>query len=204
MGVVRIQSNTPRRGQVYLLRGWQGLWSQGIDDLTKELTADGIDAHIFYQGQTGELGDTLLSRYRELPNGAEPDPLVLIGFSYGADEAINLARKLETGGKTVDLVILMDPVTPASIPRNILSCQNFYQSNGIWDAFPWLRGIPVEAEAKDGPDAARVVNTNIRDREDLLEPNTGHSTIAGNAKLHRVILEQVRRVCPPRNAQVSK
>src|SRR3954462_8889990 len=74
MGVVRVQSNTLRRGQVYLLRGWQGLWSQGIDDLSKELTADGVNAHVFYQGQTSELGDTLLARYRGLPDGTAPDP----------------------------------------------------------------------------------------------------------------------------------
>jgi len=174
-----------------------------MDDLAKELSADGVDAHIFYQGQSGELGDTLLARYRDAPAGNTPDPLVLIGFSYGADEAIKLARKLESGGRPVDLMILMDPVTPAPIPRNVLSCQNFYQSNGIWDAFPWLRGVPVEPEAKAGPEAARIVNTNIRDRDDLLEPDTRHSTIAGNAKLHRVILEQVRRVCPPREAQAT-
>jgi hypothetical protein len=43
-----------------------------------------------------------------------------------------------------------------------------------------------------------VTNTNLRDRADLLEPNTGHSTIASNPKLHRAIIEQVLRVCPER------
>src|SRR5687767_12817793 len=34
---VRASSESPRAGQVYLLRGWNGLWSEGLDSLAAEL-----------------------------------------------------------------------------------------------------------------------------------------------------------------------
>jgi hypothetical protein len=37
-----------------------------------------------------------------------------------------------------------------------------------------------------------VVNVNLREHPDLLEPTTSHKTIAGNAKVHAAILQDLR------------
>ena len=189
---VGAQSAAPRQGRVYLLRGWNGLWSEGVDALAKEIRSNGIDAHVYQQGQAGALGDAIVAHSRNAPN---PEPLVLIGFSFGADEAIRIARKLDDAGLPVDLLVTIDPVTPPAIPANVRACRNYYQSNGAWDALPWLRGVPVPAGETN---RARVVNTNIRDRAELLEPDTGHNTIAANRKVHRAILDEVLTACPRR------
>src|SRR5690349_20451022 len=91
LDAVRANSTSARRGNVYLIRGWNGLWSQGVDDLAAQLNAEGIEAHTYQQGQAAALGDAVRDRYR---SAADPDPLVLVGFSFGADEAIRIARKL--------------------------------------------------------------------------------------------------------------
>src|SRR4051794_12937606 len=195
LDAVGAPSNLPRRGNVYLVRGWNGLWSEGIDTLAAELQSNGVEAHVYQQSQAAALGDALLARER----GRDPagrEPLVLIGFSFGADESIRAARKLAAGGVPVDLLVTLDPVTPPAIPANVRACQNFYQSNGAWDALPWLRGVPVRGEG-EAPGTA-VTNSNLRERPDLLEANTGHSTIAANRKLHSLIVEQVLSVCPER------
>jgi hypothetical protein len=189
---VRADSTAARKGRVYLVRGWNGLWSEGVDALAGEIRSGGVDAAVYQQGQAEALGGAILARYREAPR---PEPLVLIGFSFGADESIRIARKLDAAGLPVDLLVTLDPVTPPQVPPNVRQCRNYYQSNGVWDALPWLRGVPVRGE---GWDVGRVVNTNLRDREDLLEPGTGHATIAANRKVHRAIVEQVLRTCPPR------
>src|SRR5687767_1361624 len=88
IGEVRASSDSPRAGQVYLLRGWNGLWSEGLDSLAAELRSHGVDARVYQQSQAGELGDALLSQYR---GSSRADPLVLVGFSFGADEAIRIA-----------------------------------------------------------------------------------------------------------------
>lgn len=183
----------PRRGTVYLIRGWQDLWSQGIDQLGGELRDAGIQAEVYRESQWRELSDRLPKRYREK---APDDPLVLIGFSYGADDVLRISERLKDHGIRPDLVITIDPVTPPAVPANVRACYNYFQTNGVWDVFPWLRGIPLRSSVP-----GQLVNVDIRrERPDLLEPNTSHATIAGNPKLHREIVQRVLAVCPPRTA----
>jgi hypothetical protein len=181
-----------RSGEVYLLRGWRGLWSEGIDRLGNELRDAGLDAQVFRADQAGELGDALVNRFGK---PGPRVPLVLIGFSYGADDAVQVATKLDRAGIGVDLLLTIDPVTPPPVPAKVKACRNYYQSNGPLDLLPWLRGIPLEPARGFDP-GGRLVNTNIRDHPDLLEPGTSHATIAANARLHRVIVEEVLRACP--------
>jgi len=197
IGDVRASSDSPRAGQVYLVRGWNGLWSEGLDSLAGELRSHGLDARVYQQGQAAQLGDALLSRYRGSPR---PDSLVLIGFSFGADEAIRIARRLEEARVPVALLVTLDPVTPPPVPANVICGRNFYQSNGVWDALPWLRGVPVKPE-RANPEAtgpARVANYNLREHAELSEGATGHNTIAANRKVHEVIVAEVLRACPAR------
>jgi hypothetical protein len=185
---------SPRRGEAYLLRGWRGLWSEGIDSLAEELRAAGVDAEVFRADQAGVLGDALVKRFGKLGPHV---PLILIGFSYGADDAVQIAGKLDRAGIRVDLLLTIDPVTPPPVPSNVLACHNYYESNGALDLFPWLRGIPLKsAEGSGGP--VRLVNINLRNRPDLLEPGTSHATIAANARLHQAILAEVLRVAEAR------
>ncbi|HZL38193.1 MAG TPA: thioesterase domain-containing protein [Tepidisphaeraceae bacterium] len=174
------------RGMVCLLRGWRGLWSKGIDDLAAELHGHGVEALVFRDGQWEALAQRLVCRSRNSPRD---EPLVLIGFSYGADDAIRVARRLGHNGIRVDLLITIDPVTPPPVPANVHISVNYYQSNGVWDLFPWLRGVPVHGE----PGGPTPLNQNLKkDRQDLQEQNTSHATIAGNARLHREIVERLR------------
>src|SRR5215208_4659845 len=48
---VDASSNAPRAGQVYLIRGWNGLWSEGLDALAQDLRREGLAAHVYGQGQ---------------------------------------------------------------------------------------------------------------------------------------------------------
>ena len=82
---------------------------------------------------------------------------------------------------TVDLLVTIDPVTPPPVPPNVRRCYNLFQSNGIWDVFPWLRGIPLRPQR---PGAGELKNMDLRrDRPDLLEQDTSHATIAANPKI---------------------
>src|SRR5881394_4209965 len=100
LDAVGARSSLPRRGNVYLLRGWNGLWSEGIDTLAAELRSQGVEARVYQQSQAAALGDALLARERGRDPAAR-EPLVLIGFSFGADESIRAARKLAADGVPV-------------------------------------------------------------------------------------------------------
>ncbi|MDB5358099.1 MAG: hypothetical protein JWN24_4552 [Phycisphaerales bacterium] len=184
---------------VYLLRGWRGLWSAGIDDLAAQLRQEGINASVYREEQWKPLADQIAA---DLARSGRRGPLVLIGFSYGADNVIEMARAMEARGIPVDLLVTIDPVTAAPVPRNVRECVNFYQSNGFWDIFPWLRGTPLK---RDPPGGGKLVNYDLRkDRTDLLEPGTSHATIAGNAKLHRAIIELVENLIPKQGSQSAR
>ncbi|HEV7301858.1 MAG TPA: hypothetical protein VGN72_21155 [Tepidisphaeraceae bacterium] len=173
--------------QVYLLRGYRDWYSTGINDLGRQLQHRGIDSVVLPQKNSGELGEALLGR-----DGSQP--LVLVGFSYGADDVIRIARRMAKVGKPVDLLITIDPVTPPRLPANVRACVNYYQSNGVADALPWLRGVRLSADRG----AVAPINHNLRnDRKDLLQPDTSHATIAGHAKLHDEIVQRVVGVVAP-------
>jgi len=168
----------PRSVNVVLIRGYLDWYSTGIDQLTQSLVNSGIHAEAYREEQWGDLADQIIKSH--------PHPLILIGFSYGADDVILIARRLSEQHLPVDLLITIDPVTPAAIPTNVKRSVNFYEPNGLWDLFPWLRGVPVTGETGQTPE-----NTNIRTRADLDEPGTSHGTIAGNVQVQKCILALV-------------
>jgi len=164
---------------VILIRGWQDLYSAGIDQLSDEIHMHGIATEVFRANQWRDIA-------RNLAQSPAIEPLTLIGFSYGADDTILVARELQKAHRAVTLLITIDPVLPKPVPANVGQCFNYFQSDGVWDFFPWLRGVPVKS---DGPVAH---NFNLRaDRKDLMQPDTSHATIAGNPLLHREIVQRV-------------
>jgi hypothetical protein len=169
----------PQSARVVLIRGWQDLYSEGIDQLGKEIADQGVPAEVYRDNQWRDVA-------RSLARSPTDGPLILIGFSYGADDAVLIARELQKKPRSIDLLITIDPVTPKTVPTNVRQCLNYFESNGIWDIFPWFRGVLLFS---DGP---KVQNMNLRtDRRDLEQPNTSHATIAGNPLLHREIVRRV-------------
>jgi pimeloyl-ACP methyl ester carboxylesterase len=188
-------TDNQRVGSVYLLRGWIGIFSTGIDSLGKKLNESGIHAEVFQESQWSRLADEMIAKYKA---SNSHEPIVIIGHSYGADDAIAIARKLNEHDIAVDLVVTLDPVTPRKVPANIRLAYNLYQSNGALDSLPWLRGIPL---TPDEPGPAKLKNMDIRvDRTDLLEPNLDHFNIEKKDKIHSDVIAQVMKVCEPRVA----
>jgi pimeloyl-ACP methyl ester carboxylesterase len=173
---------------VVLIRGFQDWYSTGVDQLVNKLHNAGFSAEAFREDQWRDVAI-------ELRQHSHP-PLILVGFSYGADDVILIARQLNNAHEPVDLLITIDPVTPASIPANVKQAVNFYEPNGIWDIFPWLRGIPANADP-----GATVQNIDIRIRQDLNEPDISHATIAANPKIHAAIVDLIRSVQRERKAR---
>lgn len=189
---VQPTSDAPRAGNAYLLRGFIGIWSYGIDELGSKINAAGIRASVYQEDQWRSLAETIIEKYRNEPRH---EPIVLIGHSYGADDTLRIARRLKECVIPVDLIITLDPVTPPKVPDSVRCCRNIYQSN-LLDSLPFFRGIPLESEA---PNGANLQNINVRtDRRDLLEAGTDHFNIEKNAKVHAEIIKMLEPVCPPR------
>lgn len=189
---VQVASDQPRLGNVYLLRGWIGIFSAGIDSLGEELNDDGVRASVYQEAQWPDLANAILTKYGQSPAAAR-EPLVLIGHSYGADGVIRIARKLKPANIKVDLLVTLDPVTPPAVPDNVVRTYNLYQSNGVLDVLPVLRGIPL---TPDPGNTNELRNQNIRvDRTDLLTPDLDHFNIEKQPLVHGDVKKQVEQAC---------
>jgi thioesterase domain-containing protein len=192
------QSGRERAGNVFLLRGFIGIFSTGIDSLGKQIDQTGVQTQVFQDDQWRQLASTLSDRYRDVQH---PEPLVLIGHSYGADDVVRIARVLDERDVKVDLLITLDPVTPPAVPKNVARAYNLYQSNGAWDSLPWLRGVPLSKEDRF---TGKLENHDIRvDRTELLEPDLDHFNIEKKQKIHADVIAQVLSVCVPRHQWVA-
>ena len=191
--MVQPRSDAPLAGNVYLLRGFIGIWSYGIDKLGDRVREAGIRANVYQESQWQSLADTIIEKYQDVP---DPEPLVLIGHSYGADDAVLIAQRLAEHNIRVDLVVTLDPVSTHKVPKNVVMCYNLYQPNFL-DLFPFFRGVPLDSELAD---SSNVKNVNIRtDRRDLLEPGTDHFNIEKKGTIHAEIVKKVKEYCPPRS-----
>jgi hypothetical protein len=115
--------------RVYLLRGWFGVFSTGMDELAATLNAQGAKAeaigHLSWKGAVAKI---VQSR-----TGGKAGPLVLVGHSQGANNIIEMARSLQTNKISVDLLVTLAPFMQDPIPANVIRAMNYYQSGG-WGA----------------------------------------------------------------------
>jgi surfactin synthase thioesterase subunit len=87
----------------YLLRGWFGVFSTGMDELAAELKAQGIKANAI-----GHLSwSSTVSKIVQDKASGKLGALVLVGHSQGAINAIEIARALETHKIPVDLLVTL-------------------------------------------------------------------------------------------------
>jgi hypothetical protein len=109
-----------------LLRGYLGLFSDGLDRLAQELRARGINAevrkHLYW---TTTVSDILRER-----TAGKVGALILMGHSQGGNDAIEIARALEISYVPVDLLVTFDPYQQKPVPANVARAINYYQRGG--------------------------------------------------------------------------
>ena len=127
-------SATRAETRVYLLRGWFGVFSTGLDSLAAELKSKGIKAET-----VGHLAwKTTVSNIIKDHASGQSGPLVLVGHSQGANNVIDMARLLQRENIPVDLLVTLAPAMQDPIPGNVVRAI-YYNSPG------W--GAPVTADA---------------------------------------------------------
>lgn len=185
-------STAPRVGNVYLIRGWGGMFSWGIDDLARELESNGISAHVFQHDQRDQLCQTLIEKYRGVNN---PEPLCMVAHSAGSDDALYISKRLEDAGIKVDLLVTLDNVDATIVPKNVRVCYNYWLPGTFGDS-NFLRGLPMEKEAGS---QGKLVNINVsQEGKELCEPDPSHVSLDKDKKLRPHIVEHVLAACPER------
>jgi len=195
MAFVQPLSNRPRAGNAYLLRGFIGIFSTGIDHLGEEVNAGGVRAMVYQDDQWHDLAEQIVKVYA---GKTDCEPLILVGHSYGADDSVRIARVLDDHGIKVDLLVTIEP---PPVPKNVVRAVDFYRPNGIWDAFPFFRGVPLTAD----PGARPPDNVNIRtDPRHLMYWYTDHFNIEKDERIHRAIIQEIQAICPDRPVWIAE
>jgi len=128
-------SATKAETRVYLLRGWFGVFSTGLDGVAAGLRSKGIKAET-----VGHLAwKTIVAKIIKDHASGKSGPLVLVGHSQGANNIIDMARLLQRENIPVDLLVTLAPAGQDPIPGNVMRAINYYNSPG------W--GAPVSADA---------------------------------------------------------
>ena len=180
-------------GQVYMLRGLFNIFSLGMDTMGQDLRDRGVFVEV-HSGPSWRRMAKKITADRE--QGVKTGPLVISGHSWGADDAVRLARRLGKNGVPVDGLVLVDPTTPPKIPPNVQLCVNFYRSRPSTDWMPWLRGVAVEAESP----STEIVNVDLRTSEahSDIGGKVNHFTIEANPEVQELVVSAVLSIIQER------
>ncbi len=185
----------PRVGYVYCMRGWLGIFSEGMDALAQKIdTQIGTPAVSVADEEHLRLQDWLVEQHNKgLVNDG---PLVLLGHSYGADDQIRVARTLQEHNIPVDLLVLIDPVTPPDVPTNVKRVYCVFYSHPLTDWYPAWRGVPATVV-----DVSKTPLENIDLRTTEVPFDTTHiyhPTIDKVQGVHDLVMKEIEKTCPTR------
>jgi thioesterase domain-containing protein len=148
------------------------------------LRAEGIHPIMAFAEEYYPLAEFIAD---ERQAGRLDGPIVVMGYSLGANTAILLAERLAERGVELDKLVLLECSYADEVPSNVRECFNIYKSHPWTDWFPLFRGIPLEAES----DQTQMVNYDLRDAD----PATGrwhhHLTACANRRIHEIIVDEI-------------
>jgi hypothetical protein len=190
---VQVQAHA-RAGKVFCGRGWLGIFSTGMMELATRIdTQEGISAVSTADMEYPRLQEWLVKEYKE---GRLNEPLVLLGHSWGADDMVRVSQRLQQEGITVDLLVLIDPVTPPPAPTNVKRVYCIYKSHPETDAIPFWRGVPATVV---DPNATTLDNIDLRTADVPFDTkNISHPFVDKIEGVHDMCIAEIKKVCPPR------
>jgi pimeloyl-ACP methyl ester carboxylesterase len=183
----RLAPSGPSRGRVYLFRGLNGIFSTGLDAIGRRLAGEGFTVAVMQY-------DDWPQALAEIRGSSSRSPLVLVGHSWGADDAIRLAQALNAAPvEPIALLLTLDPVEPPTVPANVRAVVDFYQQNFLLDATPWFHGRPL---AVDAPRMTKLENVNLRvDRPDLVTSDLTHGNMTLATPIIHAVIARIEQAC---------
>jgi hypothetical protein len=170
--------------RVILLRGYLGLFSNGLDELSDELKAKGFDVevrrHLYW---TDIVNDILRDRA-----AGKIGTLTFVGHSQGGNDAIEIATALQVSHVPVDLIVALTPVYPKPVPANVARAIDYYQAGG-WGS-PLTPGQGFRG---------LLANHNVAGDQSI-----SHFNIAENPRIRAEVLREIEAVPQAESARTQK
>lgn len=112
-----------RPGEVYLIRGLANVFSLGLDSSGKNFSKMGIENCVINHKYWRSIADDIVERNRK---GQVSFPIVIIGHSLGANVTPQLATLIGKYNIEVSYAVMLDPVEPTSVGKNVKRIVNYY------------------------------------------------------------------------------
>jgi hypothetical protein len=170
--------------RVIVLRGYLGLFSNGLDELADELKAKGFDVevrkHLYW---TDIVNDILRDR-----TAGKIGTLTFVGHSQGGNDAIEIATALQVSHVPVDLIVTLTPVYPKPVPANVARAIDYYQAGG-WGS-PLMPGQGFRGS---------LANHNVAGDQSI-----SHFNIAEDPRIRAEVVREIKAVPQAASARAQK
>jgi hypothetical protein len=157
---------------VYLIKGLAGFQSP-VDVLAGKMERRGIVPRMYTHANPDGATNDIVKRYK----AGLRAPVVLVGYSLGADAAGLIARQLHQHRVPVALLITFGPVADVPVTPNVARAINHYQSSSAW------RGRMVRAAGARGG--------SLQNLDHDREPDVNHLTIISVERYQRHTINAV-------------
>lgn len=178
------QAAATSQGDVYILSGGFGIFSTGLTKLKTQLQESGVSASLVsYQSWRG-VAQKIIEHRRQYGR----KPVVIIGHSLGANNAISIANALKKKSIQVDLIVSLASTAPMMVPSNVRNVFNFYFKSGGW-------GYIFEGES----DFAGALNNVDMSNQ----PGMTHFTLDDSPVLRDEVVRKVLRYVRPAKSAMA-
>ena len=160
-------------GHVYLLRGFAGVFSTGLDTLAEQLNRRGYHATVHSYTDAPSLA---AEAAREQKSGK--GPIIIIGHSYGAEAAATMAQEMKAQGASVALIVSYGPTVSMTIPSNVRQVIHYYQGDVPFKKGPGFTG--------------RITNINLDKSEGI-----NHFNVEKVERLQKQVIVHVQAIASP-------
>jgi len=167
-------NKTAYRGEVYLVRGFAGVFSRGLDQMGASLMAKGIKTKVISHLGWERAASTIIRNQRT--NGAAP--VVLIGHSWGANAILRIAKSLQKRNIKVDYFVTFEANVDLPVPSNVKTAVNYYLSNSI-----------LGQKLKQEPGS----NGSFKNIDLISIPGIGHFSIEKQAEVQKTVVKNTER-----------
>lgn len=115
--------------EVYMIRGYNDVFSVGMNQMTSRLKRHGINASVHSNGEWKGLARNIIRREKR---DKVSHPIVIVGHSLGGVEVPKFANALAEGGVKVSLAIGLDPgfAAPIAFGPNVRQVVNYKIPSG--------------------------------------------------------------------------
>jgi hypothetical protein len=168
---------------VVIFRGLAGYYPT-CSEFEEELAEEGVCPTVALPGAYRAVTERIIAARN---NGRLQGPLVIVGYSLGADKALLASRRLGARGITVDKLVLLEAGVHGCVPGNVRECINIYKPQPATDFFPWFRGCVVTAESP----STQLLNYNVRDYNDGRYDWDNHFTLPFNPWVRDLMVDEV-------------